>query len=90
LKRVRALVSGRVQGVCFRAYTRDRALGLGLVGFVRNLIDGRVEIEAQGPLEDVDALIEWASIGPSYARVSDVSTEEIELREDEAGFRVRF
>ncbi|MBN2587843.1 MAG: acylphosphatase [Candidatus Fermentibacteraceae bacterium] len=90
MKRVKALVSGRVQGVCFRACTRDRAESLEVSGFVRNLPDGRVEILAEGEDDNVNALIEWASHGPSHAEVSGVSVRELEFRGDETGFRVRY
>ncbi|MFO8183652.1 MAG: acylphosphatase [Candidatus Aegiribacteria sp.] len=90
MKRVRAMVSGRVQGVCFRAYTRDRARRLGVTGHVRNLPDGRVEIVAQGEDSDVDSLLEWASRGPSHASVSNVSVEELEPGWEQMDFRIEY
>lgn len=90
MKRVRAEVSGRVQGVCFRAFTRDRARRLGVAGSVRNLPDGRVEIVAQGEESDVDSLLEWASQGPSHASVSNVSVEELEPRAELEDFRIEY
>lgn len=89
MKRVRAVVSGRVQGVCFRAYTRDAAERLGVCGYVRNLPDGTVEIVAEGEDGGVDALVEWARTGPAYARVTGVSVTESEFRGDHMEFRVR-
>jgi acylphosphatase len=89
LKRVRALVSGRVQGVCFRAFTRDMAERLGVCGYVRNLPDGTVEIVAEGEDGDVDALMEWASRGPTYSRVTGVSVTESEFRGDQLEFSIR-
>lgn len=65
------LVSGLVQGVCFRACTRDEAGALGLVGFVRNLSDGRVEIVAEGAEEKLLALAAWSRRGPPGARVEE-------------------
>ena len=56
IKNVRVLISGRVQGVCFRACTRDQAQILNLSGWVRNLSDGRVEALFEGPSEVIDQL----------------------------------
>jgi acylphosphatase len=68
----RFLISGRVQGVGFRAATRRRALQLGLVGHARNLPDGRVEVVAAGAPEAVDALVRWLAEGPPLSRVDAV------------------
>ena len=57
MKRVSMIVSGRVQGVGFRAYVQDIALGMNINGWVRNLPDGSVEIEAEGPDEAVERFI---------------------------------
>jgi acylphosphatase len=67
---MRCYVSGRVQGVFFRASTRDRARQLGLVGRVSNLPDGRVEVIASGPEADLAALRRWLQTGPPQAAVS--------------------
>jgi acylphosphatase len=69
----RCLVSGRVQGVFFRAATRRQALELGLDGVARNLPDGRVEVICDGPATAVDALCAWLRNGPPAARVSGVA-----------------
>ncbi|WP_379655766.1 acylphosphatase [Pseudoxanthomonas sp. UC19_8] len=65
----RFLVSGRVQGVFFRASTRDQARALGLDGYARNLADGRVEVVARGEPAAVEALAVWLAHGPALARV---------------------
>ncbi|MGH8643352.1 MAG: acylphosphatase [Gammaproteobacteria bacterium] len=80
----RFLVSGRVQGVYFRAHTQQRAERLKLTGWVRNLRDGRVEVLACGDDAAVTALQEWLWQGPELARVSAVSSESavIELHSD--------
>lgn len=70
--RAHAWVSGRVQGVFYRGSTRDEAARLGLVGWVKNLADGRVELVAEGPRAAVDSLVAWAHHGPEGARVDDV------------------
>lgn len=72
---VRCYVSGRVQGVFFRASTRERARSLGLAGEVSNLPDGRVVVTACGSQAALDALQQWLWEGPSQAVVSDVQCE---------------
>ena len=69
-------ISGRVQGVGFRAYMQREAQKLGVNGWVRNRHDGTVEAMVQGSQEAVDALIDWARQGPPSARVTDVKTSE--------------
>ncbi len=67
--RVHLLVSGLVQGVAFRAYTVDEARRLGVHGWVRNLADGRVEVEAEGDRAALDGLVAWCRRGPPAAQV---------------------
>ncbi len=69
---VRFLVRGRVQGVRFRAATRDEALRLGLSGHARNLADGSVEVLAAGEDASLAALQRWLQRGPPLARVDEV------------------
>jgi acylphosphatase len=88
MRRIRAIVSGRVQGVSYRASTVQKARQLGLVGWVRNLANGDVELEAEG--ESIDELIAWCKQGPPAARVDRVTVEEIALAGDEASFDVRY
>ncbi len=79
MRRIRAIVSGRVQGVSFRATTAREASRLGLTGWVKNRSDGTVELEAQGPDDKVAALVAWCHQGPPAASVSDVAVEELEV-----------
>jgi acylphosphatase len=72
LARARVKVSGRVQGVFFRASAATEAATRGLSGWVRNEPDGSVAAVFQGPRDMVDELIEWCRIGPPAARVRDV------------------
>jgi acylphosphatase len=65
-------VSGRVQGVWFRASTRDAARRLGLTGWVRNLPDGRVDAVFEGAEEALRRMLEWCRIGPPGARIDHV------------------
>lgn len=73
--RAHVFVSGTVQGVYFRANTRNEARKRGVTGWVRNLSDGRVEAVFEGDEEVVAAMIEWCHGGSPNARVSDVSVE---------------
>lgn len=71
-KTIHITVSGRVQGVCYRAATQSTARRLGLCGTVRNLADGRVEIIAHGDSEALEQLVAWCWQGPPAARVTEV------------------
>jgi acylphosphatase len=82
----RCLVSGRVQGVWYRASTAQRARGLGVTGYARNLADGRVEVLACGEPSAVDALCAWLWEGPPAARVSNVRVETVECAEPPTEF----
>ncbi len=73
----RYLVSGRVQGVFFRASTAEHANSLGLSGRVKNLANGRVEIVAFGDPDKLALLEAWLHHGPPYARVDAVTAEPI-------------
>jgi acylphosphatase len=84
----RFLVSGKVQGVCFRAATRDEARRLGLRGHARNLPDGRVEVLAAGKAAALDALMQWLQHGPPLARVDGVERREAGARTDADGFTI--
>jgi acylphosphatase len=74
-RRLRVVVSGRVQGVGFRASAQQVARRLDLAGWVRNLADGRVELEAEGPPAVIDQLLDWLRKGPSLARVDGVDVD---------------
>jgi len=89
--RVRAHVhvSGRVQGVYYRANTRDAARDAGVDGWVRNLDDGRVEAVFEGPRDAVEGMVEWCHDGSPAARVEDVDVTYEDAR-GEDGFSVRW
>ncbi len=72
MEQVRLKIIGRVQGVFFRAETREKTLSLGLTGWVKNTPDGNVEILAKGPRAKLEQLIEWCKKGPDSASVSEV------------------
>ena len=73
--RLTALVSGTVQGVGYRRYVQRYARDLGLSGSAENLLDGRVEVVAEGPSEALARLLHWLRRGPPHARVSAVETQ---------------
>jgi acylphosphatase len=81
-------VTGRVQGVFFRAWTRDQAGALGVVGWVRNCPDGRVEAHVEGEADAVEQLIAKLRRGPPAAQVEEVRTWDVEPC-DFDGFEVR-
>ncbi len=76
MKRMHVLISGRVQGVFFRAYTMETAQSLRLTGWVRNLADGSVEAVFEGKDEDINAMLDWCKKGPPYAIVREVDSRE--------------
>ncbi|WP_026332186.1 acylphosphatase [Deinococcus apachensis] len=73
--RLTALVSGTVQGVGYRRYVQRHARDLSLSGSAENLLDGRVEVVAEGSEADLDRLLHWLRRGPPHARVEDVQTQ---------------
>ena len=86
---VHLVVSGRVQGVFFRASAAQEARGLGLSGWVRNLADGRVELHAEGERRNLTMLLAWAHQGPPAARVEEVAVEWSDYEGQLHGFSVR-
>jgi acylphosphatase len=90
LRRVHVLVTGRVQGVGFRAFTRTHALELKLTGWVMNLSDGRVEAVIEGAPDKVDKLLTKIRTGPPAARVDDVETTEGRYSGQFETFAVKF
>ncbi|OYT27502.1 MAG: acylphosphatase [Candidatus Altiarchaeales archaeon ex4484_96] len=84
------IVSGRVQGVFYRANTRDKARELGLTGWVRNTSDGRVEAVFQGEKEKLKQMIKWCHRGPGYAKVSDVKVDYLKPEGDLENFIIRY
>jgi acylphosphatase len=75
-RRVRVRISGRVQGVFYRAYTHEAAQLIGVTGWVRNLIDGRVEAVFEGKAENVGKMIEWCYDGSPMSRVDHIEVFE--------------
>lgn len=87
--RLHLVVSGLVQGVFYRQSTADVAGGLGLRGWVRNLPDGRVEVQAEGTRQALEVLLAACRRGPPAARVAEVEVSWQEPRGDLGPFAVR-
>lgn len=90
MKRVMAVVQGRVQGVFFRAYTQDEAVRLGLKGWVRNRPDGSVEAVLEGEESAVDRMIEWLRKGSPMSLVSGVMVTEEKPVGETGAFAIRY
>lgn len=90
MKRIGAVVQGRVQGVGFRFFTRALAFRYRLTGWVRNLPDGNVELEAQGLPPSVDSFIAEIGQGPPLSHIDEVQLRELPKKENEQGFEIRY
>lgn len=90
MKRVMAVVHGRVQGVFFRAYAQEQAVRLGLKGWVRNRSDGSVEAVLEGEDATVDRMIEWLHKGSPLSMVSGVTVTEEKPAEETGPFSIRY
>jgi len=88
--RVHVWIKGRVQGVCFRAYTQEKAEALGLTGWVKNLPDGRVEAVFEGEEAGVREMVKWCHRGPSYAEVTEVTAGAEEYKGEFNRFSLRY
>jgi len=90
MKRVHVFISGRVQGVFFRAVTQQTAKGFNLTGWVRNVADGRVEAVFEGEDESVNKVLKWCHTGPPAARVEEVIISEEHYINEFNNFIIRF
>lgn len=88
LVRAHVFIAGRVQGVSFRAYARDRARAAGVEGWVRNLPDGRVEAVFEGTRPAVQRLVTWCYSGPIQAQVEKVDVTWEEPTRKEGNFSI--
>jgi acylphosphatase len=89
-RRARAIVSGRVQGVSYRASTVAEARRLGVVGWVKNRGDGAVEIEVEGDPARVAELLAWCEHGPPGAHVLNIAIEELAPTAAERAFTIAY
>jgi acylphosphatase len=88
--RVHVIISGYVQGVFFRASTRDTASGLGLTGWVRNLSDGNVEAVFEGPKAQLKQVVQWCLRGPAGARVIKVEEDWQDYTGEYKSFDIKY
>lgn len=88
--RAHIFISGRVQGVCYRAFTRELAYNLDLNGWARNLNDGRVEALFEGEKNVIEQAIKKCYIGPPGARVKDIEVHWETFVGDEKSFTIRY
>lgn len=89
-KRFHLIVHGHVQGVNFRYSTQQKAMELGLKGWVRNRKEGNVEIIAEGPAEVLDDFINWCKVGPRMATVTEVEMEEVAKTSNLTEFSIQY
>ena len=90
MKRVHITITGKVQGVAFRAKTRNEAIRNHVSGWVKNLPDGSVEAVFEGATEDVDRIVDWCRIGPSLAVVERVVAVEGSYSNAFKDFSIRY
>ncbi len=88
--RCHIFVSGRVQGVFFRAFTKEKAKSLGLKGWVKNTDDGRVEVLVEGEKEKIEKLIEHLKKGPMLAKVEAVDADWQEFEGEFEDFQIKY
>ncbi|MBC8385972.1 MAG: acylphosphatase [Candidatus Cloacimonetes bacterium] len=90
MKQIELLISGRVQGVCYRYFTKSEAEKSSINGFVMNLPDGNVKVVAAGNEQDLDIFIENLRKGPSYAEVNNIEIQEIKLTAEFKDFKIEY
>ena len=86
---VKGLVGGKVQGVGFRYFVRQKAEAAALLGYVSNLQDGRVEFVLQGDAADIDTVLAEIRVGPRFASVDSLSYEDFGPDTDHSTFEIR-
>ena len=88
--RAHVVVSGRVQGVFFRAEAQEKAKELGVFGWVKNLSEGRVEAVFEGERDKVEQMVKWAKSGPPGAIVNDLNVVWEEYQAEFSNFEIRY
>ena len=77
---IHIIIRGRVQGVCFRSGTKEKAVELGILGWVKNTSEGTVEIQAEGEKSKLDNFIVWCRNGTPFANVTSITLTSISLQ----------
>jgi acylphosphatase len=88
--RARAVISGRVQGVFFRLETKQAAQRYGVLGWVKNQMNGTVAAVFEGPKENVDSILEWCKQGPPHANVEHVKIEWEDYKGEFGRFEITY
>lgn len=89
-RRILIIVKGLVQGVYFRYFTQEAALKIGINGWVRNLSNGDVEIEAQGTEDNLELFLKQVRKGPQLSRVESTNVTDLPVSENESGFVIKY
>ena len=89
MKRLHAVIRGRVTGVCYRMFCESQARALGLCGWARNLADASVELVAEGPRDELNSLVEACREGPALAEVRELHYELTDAVGDFSRFEIR-
>lgn len=90
IKSLHVKITGKVQGVCYRAWTRETALEIGLSGWVRNMPDRSVEAVFAGRAEQVDLMLDKCRSGPPAAEVTAVELLSEQIQFDDEGFEIKY
>jgi acylphosphatase len=90
LKKLYAIVHGRVQGVGFRYSTISKARQLNITGYARNMMDGNVEVVAEGPHEKLNILLQWLYEGPSMSYVTNVDYKFTDYSGSFKNFNIKY
>jgi acylphosphatase len=88
--KVQVIISGRVQGVWFRANTKNKAEQLGITGWVRNTDDGKVEALFEGKDDHIKEMLEWCKHGPLMAKVTDVKIKQNPDQDEYNSFLIKY
>lgn len=88
--KVQVIISGRVQGVWFRANTKNKAEQLGITGWVRNTDDGKVEALFEGEDDNIKEILEWCKHGPTMAKVTDVRVKKNFDQDEYNSFSIKY
>jgi len=88
--RLYILISGRVQGIGFRFFTRHHASTLGITGYVKNLVNGKVEVVAEGKESDLEEFVRRLKQGPSLARVIDIKIDRRKYKGNFKRFSIEY
>jgi len=90
MKRIKLIIKGRVQGIFYRKITQKTAISLGIIGYVRNLPDGSVEVVAEAPEQKLKELIGFCRKGPERAVVTNIQIQFSEPKNEFTTFSIRY